>query len=446
MADPEFPWDAVLERLRHRSVVPVLGEGLLTVEVQGARRPFFEMLAECVVRRQKLTMPAGRPSLREVIVQMTREGMVSFLIAAALNAAYKELVTTVGAMAIPEPLRLIAEIDDFPLVVSTTIDDLLLRAFKEHGRPAHAMAYTLSNRADRAWKALREHAPVVVRIFGGLGSDFALTEADMLEYMRTLQAEGWPEGLFDPQEWPNFLFLGTDFPDWLMRMFMRSLRMKSFGEDSSRLQALAGRRDDSLVWFLTSFSRDTVICEADAGDFIRELHLRWKADRSARAQAAPADVEMAVAASIPEGVIFISYSRTDEDAASRLKERLDARKLRAWFDRSDIEPGGNWKARIQDGIRRCRLFLPVISRNSLQRTGGVFIDEWRSALDLKRQIKNRAFIVPLIIDDCGAEDLARDEVARDFTGLNLLRAPRGELDDDNVERLIALIRGAQVPG
>jgi hypothetical protein len=186
MADSDFPWEAVLERLRDRSVVPVLGEGLLTVDHQGARRPFFNLPTECVIRRQKLPTPAGKSSLREAIVQMKREGMVSFLIATAMNAAYKELVTTLGATAIPEPLRLIAEIDDFPLVVSTTIDDLLLPAFKDRDGSVHSMAYTLGNRTDGSSRALHEHAAVIVRIFGALGGDFALTEADMLEYMRTL--------------------------------------------------------------------------------------------------------------------------------------------------------------------------------------------------------------------------------------------------------------------
>ncbi len=62
--------------------------------------------------------------------------------------------------------------------------------------------------------------------------------------------------------------------------------------------------------------------------------------------------------------IFISYSRRDQEFVTRLASDLDARVAGVWFDQSDIQAGQQWRDEIEAGIRRCKVFILVLSPDS----------------------------------------------------------------------------------
>jgi TIR domain/SIR2-like domain len=445
MAD--FLWDEVIDALvRHHNVVPVIGEELLSIESEGRRAPFPRLLAQSLARRQGLTSAPDLPSLSDVVVTLRNNRVPIIRITSALMSAFKELIDQLGERAVPESLRLLAEIDDLSLFISTTPDDLMLRALRVRDPRAHAAPYSLNDGGGPLREGLLRDGPFVVQIFGALSTEggFALTEEDVLEYVCSLQTDRRPEVLLDRLKIGHLLFIGTGFPDWMMRLFMRTLRANRFSEDSGKVRALAAgplNQERSLVWFLTSFSTDTVIYEADPAEFVRELHRRWKEQRAV-AGAPPAVVGQP--ADIPDGAIFISYSRQgDLAAATRVKESLGTRKLPAWFDLGELGPGDAWERRIEDGIRSAHLFVPLLSRSCLARTEGFFVREWNLALKRNDMMKNRAFIVPIIIDDLAESELEKDDVARRFGAMNITRAPGGLLTEAQLDGVVERIRKAR---
>jgi hypothetical protein len=108
----------------------------------------------------------------------------------------------------------------------------------------------------------------------------------------------------------------------------------------------------------------------------------------------------------------------------------------AWFDKTAISPGDEWRDRIMDAIDGCQLFLPVISRSEEGRTEGVFIEEWKKAVGRAQGIDGRSFIVPVFVDPDAEKTAAQyARAGRFFKNIDFGFAPGGKLTDD-LERVI----------
>jgi hypothetical protein len=200
------------------------------------------------------------------------------------------------------------------------------------------------------------------------------------------------------------LFIGSNFPDWLSRFLLRLTNQTRLADKKTRAWLVedANNRPE-LALFLRGFSRETeIISELSPQAFVDELYARWlvrnspAADRSDSADQKKAPDPLSVA-------FFISYSRaTDLPAAENLYQTLREQGLaesEIWFDRTAIEPGGDFQKLIYDGIRSCRYFLPLISAGADRFDEKFFYREWNAAIDRKKGIVGREFIVPIILDE-----------------------------------------------
>jgi hypothetical protein len=335
---------------------------------------------------------------------------------------------------VPEPLRQLAEITDFQLFVSTTLDDLL----------AHAVdAVRFDGRADteRRWYVLPQWAkppakgqetieqlitrasPVVYRIFGEVSpverDCCAVTEADTLEFVHQVQAAP-PVELFDVIDRKQLLFLGCGFPDWLSRFFVRAMKRQPLS--TSRLAAVVDdlvRGEERLVLFLKQ-NKTLVYRAGGAVDFVARLHERWRADQEKRmTPRAPAPAGRP-SEPLADGGVFLSFSSVDRDAVRAVKKELDNLRIAAWFDESGLEPGEEWRAVIEQSIERCALFVPFVSARALATHKKFFWAEWRLALEQAPQFApHYRFIVPVALDDTPP---AAEGVPRDFREYQWIRA------------------------
>jgi TolB-like protein/Tfp pilus assembly protein PilF len=135
--------------------------------------------------------------------------------------------------------------------------------------------------------------------------------------------------------------------------------------------------------------------------------------------------------------VFLSYTSQDADAARRICEALQAGGHEVWLDQSELRGGDAWDAAIRKQIKDCALFMPVISRNTSARVEGYFRLEWKLAVDRSHLIATeRAFIVPVVIDDTGdSEALVPDK----FREVQWTHCPAGEVPGKFVERIGRLL-------
>lgn len=447
--DPEEFWSDLIPLVAARQVVPIVGGDLLALTVDGNPVPLYRRVAERLIERYGVDRAATNTTLRphhelnDAICALDSLGKRAS--ADSYLPAHEALRATLAACRaeIEAPLRQLAAIEDFRLFVTTTIDDVLAQAIDEvrYGGRARTeqVEYAPSGLPkDRTTDLSELDAPgrsAVLYLFGkaAVSPVFAAHDEDVLEFLYGLQAGlgQTPKRFFSAIRGANLLLIGCHFPDWLSRFLIRVAAPQRLSEQRGRKDFVIdpSREDPGFVVFLTTFARNTRVSSMPPTEFVTELLKRWQAQRPLETPATDGP-RTAAPARARAPAVFISYSRTDIAPVRTLYDEI--RRLAgddvAWFDKSEISPGEEWRARIMNGVENCQLFLPVVSVSEEARTEGVFIEEWRRALDRARGIDGRAFIVPVLVDADAEADLSRYTRAnRLFGAVDFGFAPDGKL-------------------
>ena len=286
----------------------------------------------------------------------------------------------------PLALRQLAQITDFDLFVTTTFDPLLEQAInlERYGGAAIDRGHRLRAQPRRrpAGRARAScSAPVVYHLLGRLSASptYVVSDEDMLEFICALQSEHLtPEKLFHELEHNHLLLIGSDFSNWLARLFLRMAKRQRLSDPRDVGEVLADdhtMQDERLVAFLQQVSvRTRVYGGAEA--FVAELHARWTARQQPGAASSGAAARRSAScrrrARCRTTPIFISYAREDLPAVQRLKAALDAAGLTTWFDLDRLEGGDDYDRKIQRNIARCSFFIPVISATTQRRHEALF--------------------------------------------------------------------------
>jgi len=144
-------------------------------------------------------------------------------------------------------------------------------------------------------------------------------------------------------------------------------------------------------------------------------------------------------ASAPVGAVFLSYASQDAEAAKRICDALRAAGIEVWFDQSELRGGDAWDQSIRKQIKTCALFVPIISANTHARAEGYFRLEWNLAVDrCQRLAADKAFLVPVVVDDTPDDD---ERVPEKFRDVQWTRLPAGEAPPGFVRRVQQLLSG-----
>jgi hypothetical protein len=95
--------------------------------------------------------------------------------------------------------------------------------------------------------------------------------------------------------------------------------------------------------------------------------------------------------------VFLSHSLKDRDWASDLVRALMQRRLRVWSNFEGIRVGDSWYQAIDDGIRKSRSFVAIITPESVR--SSFMAAELGSALALKKPL------IPVVSEDTPSEEL-----------------------------------------
>ncbi len=442
-------WDDLLNYIEERRVIPIIGPDLLRVQTDRGLRPLYEWLAEKLAVRLSVD-PVGLPqplTLNDVVcAYLGQRGR--------REEAYTRLRSIMREVDFepPQALRQLAQITDFNLFITTTFDPLLEKAvnLERYGGQSttEVIAYAPNRVADLPAERSQLQRTVVYHMLGRLSASptYVVSDEDMLEFICALQSEHLtPEKLFHELEHNHLLLIGSDFSNWLARLFLRMAKRKRLSDPRDVGEILADdhtMKDERLVAFLQQVSvRTRVYSGAEA--FVAELHSRWtKRQGGTAAASGPAVVPqrfLPPSREMPENAIFISYAREDLPAVQRLKAAMDAAGLTTWFDLDRLEGGDDYDRKINANIGRCSFFVPVISATTQRRHEAYFRREWSYAVDRTRNIaEGGVFILPVCIDDTPeANALVPDK----FKALHITRMPDGEPSPEFLRRLKDLFSG-----
>jgi hypothetical protein len=436
-------WDDLLNYIEERRVIPIIGPDLLRVETERGPRLLYEWLAGKLAARLAVDVSGlSHPlTLNDVVCCYLGQRGRREEVYTRLRSIMREV-----QLAPTTALRQLAQITDFDLFVTTTFDPLLEQAInlERFGGQSttEVIAYAPNRVADLPAERSQLQRPVVYHLLGRLSASptYVVSDEDMLEFICALQSEHLtPEKLFHELEHNHLLLIGSDFSNWLARLFLRMAKRRRLSDPRDVGEVFADDhtiKDERLIAFLQQVSvRTRVYSGAEA--FVAELHQRWQQRQQSTAPAAATGTApqrfLPPSREMPENAIFISYAREDLPAVQRLKAGLDAAGLTTWFDLDRLEGGDDYDRKIHANIARCSFFLPVISATTQRRLEAYFRREWSYAVDRSRNIAEGAvFILPVCIDDTAeAEALVPDK----FKSVHISRLPDGEPTPDFLRRL-----------
>lgn len=404
MADlQESFWENLLDYIQARTVIPVIGSELVTVQEGDRDVPLYRWIAQRLAA--DLELPAAELpedyDLNDVVSLHLRQHGERAELYAQIHRMLRKAALTPS-----EPLRALAGIPGFNLFVSLTFDSLLADALGA----AQQISYSPKTRPDLPYPKAELRQPVVFHLLGQASPspDYAICDEDLLELLHGMQdKQRQPNQLFDELRGNHLLILGCNYGDWLARFFLRIARNLELSQKRKRLDVLVGDRiaqDASLALFLKSFNSEARVVPWTAPEFVLELARRWHAAHPPQPRSADPMVREAgtVGKSVPDGAVFVSYASEDLEAANRLAEGLRAAGLEIWFDKDALQLGVDWARSIGRAIERCSLFLPVISRQAVSEENrrSYFWEEWNDAAAFTRRMApDEVFIVPMVVDD-----------------------------------------------
>ena len=426
MREAEEFWEELLAQMEAGQLIPVVGSELLTVVAKDRETPLYQVLAERLLAKYGLVADVATPErdspqnpttvslrpyheLNDAVCALAHRGRRVQDLYRPVNDLLKALLESPGESAL-QPLRDLAGISGFKLFVTTTPDDLLARAIdaERYGGIAKTeqivFAPKLSSGTVSDLPEVRSSGyTAVCYLFGKISPSpfvFAIHDEDTLEFMHNLQinaGEGMKR-LFSELRKQNLLLIGCNFADWMSRLFIRLSNTQRLADNRSKHEFLIEESVDSngsLTLFLERFSPDTWVFRGSGREFVTELARRWQ-DKHPQSALRPEPVPTRART---DSSIFISYSRTDLAAARRLFAGLQEIGADvAWFDKSELKAGDDWKQKISNAINGCYLFLPLVSANTEIREEGFFREEWTLASDRVRRIQGRKFIIPIVVD------------------------------------------------
>ena len=443
-------WDDLLSFIEERRVIPIVGPELLLVATDRGPRLLLDWVAEKLAGRLNV-------NIAELPQPYTLNDVVCWFLSARgrREEAYVRLrgIIKEANFEPPAALRHLAAITDFDVFVSTTFDPLLENAInleRFNGAPStDVLSYAPNRIADLPSERDRLQRPVVYHLFGKVSASptYVISDEDLLEYICALQSEHLaPEKLFHELEHNHLLFIGSNFTNWLARLFLRMAKRQRLSDPRDVGEIMADdhtSEDERLVSFLQQVSVRTRIY-LGAERFVDELHDRLAARRKPAAPAARGDAParfLPPAREMPDNAVFISYAREDLPAVQRIKAGLEAAGITVWFDMDRLEVGDDYDRKIQRNIARCSYFIPVVSATTQRRHEGYFRREWSYAIDRVRNMADGAlFILPVTVDATGAaEALVPDK----FKALHFTQLPDGAVAPEFAQRLADFMRARQ---
>ncbi|HEX4085425.1 MAG TPA: toll/interleukin-1 receptor domain-containing protein [Chthoniobacteraceae bacterium] len=433
-------WRKIERFLKARTLVPVLGQGMITFGEEG--QLLYPWIREQVASR--LGLDPVPPSMHELVcAYLGNNGHIE-----DLCIEIDDLLDTAGLE--PSPLlRALASVSQCSLFFSLGFDPLMERALNQLRGAGSPVTKSWRFSLDSVATDLPNPATSGTLIGYLLGKaspnpGYLLWDADAVEFVWQLSRQ-LPalNNLGRTLSENNLLIMGATFPDWLVRFLLRAIRQRPFTEGSGKNFMLADTGHpgmaDSIV-FYDSLRRGIHVLPQDPLSFATEFCQRAHAlEPPLTAGVAPGTnlTIPSMEANTPDGFIMISYARKDAEPVFRIVEKLRAAGCLVWLDVRNLISGDNFENDLEDIVKKhCGFFVSIISRTTEALTESYCLKErsWAAAR-FAGMAESRPFYFPIVIDDA---PLPPRNEPRAFSSISADRALGGDISDAFVARIAEL--------
>ncbi|WP_295795047.1 toll/interleukin-1 receptor domain-containing protein [Mucilaginibacter sp.] len=219
---------------------------------------------------------------------------------------------------------------------------------------------------------------------GNIRFNYYYSDDDMLTFISEfnkrfdVDLKNYKEAIQDS----SLLFLGCQYPDWLLRVLINTLA-PGFLDSMNSLQTkvfVDFCNDNATIFFLNKhklqFQKDL-----QTVPFMQNLYKTLSKNRFAL------DINRR------DDFVFVSYTRDDLEVVQKIICQLSVQ-MNIWFDRIKLFPGSLIDDDIKIALKNCKLFLPIITENSAKKQPNDYVrQEWTY---YNTELKGANKIIPLI--------------------------------------------------
>ncbi len=379
-------WAQLLKEIDKGNVVLVIGQELLSIEVDGTRMLLKDYILQEIAERLGVRYEEGMDFANFTYEQWKDrwESIESDPYFETFRIVNELKERNVG---IPETLSRLLSIEKFDKVITTTFNDFVFEAMKQN-RSVKVEQLEYKKNSQEQDVSLGQ-GNFVYHMFGKVSptADYVLTDDDMLEFMHCwMDEERRPKHLASMLFSKYLLVVGCNYPYWLFRFFFHSLKYSQTTGSASTLGMLADSKlDAKLVDFL---SRVNAGVHEDAVNFVNELVDRWNVYKGR--------------GSYEKKQVFISYANENAEVAGLIASCFDRERYRVWFDKDSLKVGDRYDLIIQNTIHDCDAFIPILSRATETRKG-YYRKEWGWGIDAAEEWRPEKFVFPIRVEDIDIE-------------------------------------------
>lgn len=257
------------------------------------------------------------------------------------------------------------EQNNFHLILTTLTTDIIERTVGD--KQYNSIWYNLDWKANTSCSL---EQPTVFHLMGNSNAfRFVKNENDLVEFLdKLLSIDHGPDGIFTQLTDKALMMLGCELPDWVFRLLL--YRMDKNGFDGKKLGFwLEGpntisnpQNDDNVIIKEMSSS------QMDFLDQIRFQHLS-DLKRILPLLTPGSDFNGNIRQHGYEYDIFLSYAGEDVGYKNAVARELKRQcpQLNIWAAPERTKQGGDYWIHIQEGIKKSRYFMPLISTGYLDK-------------------------------------------------------------------------------
>lgn len=392
----ETMWELLVDKIMNGEVIPVIGENIV---LNGKKTVNDILIGHLSKKEGIMSMPQSYSQLIFDNNYKTDKDLIYGKLSQLINANQAKFAPS-------ELLERVLSIHQFPFVITTTIDytveNTMRKIWNQRERNLKVLQFN-NNPKDLATlgditKDADVEIPTVYYMFGKANSprlnSFVVTDEDMLSFCKSwLTEDKRPQKLARVLGDKFLLFLGCNYPDWLIRFIWYSMR-----QDLDKSGMLVDEEvEDSLIDFLnrvhvnTQRNPEIVISEIE-----RRVAKRMVEYNKYKFEAPKERTD-----------VFISYSRNDGGKTEELYNALTKKGLNVWYDRKNLAVGERWLEKINMAIKTTKFCVVLVSRSMLSQVheSHVYRKEWNMAIEHARGMgSKRGFIIPVLLDDVDLYD------------------------------------------
>ena len=425
--EEEKYWDKLVEQIWDGNVIPVIGDNLVVENTT-----IVKELIECI---------AEYKGLEEVPETFSKLYYDKDAYPKDNDELYEEVSTLIEAnQSAFKPSKILEEflsIEQFPFVITTavdyTVEETMKMIWSKRKRNVRTLVFSNNDSENDDIRTVSDiKEPTVYYMFGKADNNrehsFVLTEEDMLAFCQSWLSDRRPALLSRVLGGKYILFLGVNYPDWLIRFLWFSMRsnLKESGMlvDNRELES-------SLIDFCNRFSNKTQMAPLEMIENIKS-----------RLEKKKAEYEQKKFDHIQDNTdFFISYSRRDRESAERLYKALSDLGYNVWYDKNNIAVGEEWEYAIRKGIRTTKKFIALISENIALESNDMDYHAYRTEWDiaLAHRMKDGRFVMPVCL---GSTDIYKNpdlKVPEDLLYINAVQWNDTESSEDFAAKLISSI-------